>query len=171
MLEISLSGLESWPAGMNWQHIAERAVAAAVAESHYPDLAQSAVQIELSIRLTDDDEVHVLNRDYREKDKPTNVLSFPMLEPEEVADIGEGPIPEAMLGDIILAQGVCSREAADKNIAFEEHASHLIVHGTLHLLGYDHMMEDEAKVMEATEIRALARLGIADPYLLQTGED
>lgn len=171
MLEISLSGEESWPADKDWQQIAERAVAAAVAESLYPDLQVSAVQIELSIRLTDDDEVHVLNRDYREKDKPTNVLSFPMLEPEEVAGIGEGPIPEAMLGDIILAQGVCAREAADKNIGFEEHASHLIVHGTLHLLGYDHMMEDEAEEMEATEIRALARLGIADPYLLQTGED
>ena len=69
-----------------------------------------------------------------------------------------------MLGDIVLARGICAAEAADKGIAIEQHASHLLVHGTLHLLGYDHHDDRAAEDMEAREVRALARLGIADPY-------
>jgi probable rRNA maturation factor len=69
-----------------------------------------------------------------------------------------------LLGDIVLARGVCVAEAADKGIAVEDHAAHLIVHGTLHLLGYDHLEDGEASDMEAREVRALARIGIADPY-------
>jgi probable rRNA maturation factor len=74
------------------------------------------------------------------------------------------PGPELMLGDIILARGVCASEAADKAIPLESHAAHLMVHGTLHLLGYDHIDEASAADMEAREVRALARMGIADPY-------
>ncbi len=115
------------------------------------------------IRLTSDAEVHALNSEWRGKDKPTNVLSFPMTEPTELQD-ATAPGPELMLGDIILARGVCADEAASKAIPIDQHAAHLLVHGTLHLLGYDHMDDDSAADMEARETRALARLGIADPY-------
>jgi probable rRNA maturation factor len=74
------------------------------------------------------------------------------------------PGPELMLGDIILARGVCVAEAEDKGVPLEDHATHLVVHGTLHLLGYDHMDDDSAADMEGREVRALARLGISNPY-------
>jgi probable rRNA maturation factor len=106
--------------------------------------------------------VRALNAEWRGKDKPTNVLSFPMADADELEDATEGP--ELMLGDIVLARGVCAAEAADKAISIEAHASHLLVHGTLHLLGYDHGDDDAAADMEAREVRALARLGIGDPY-------
>ena len=96
-------------------------------------------------------------------DKPTNVLSFPMADEHELGTANDGG-PELMLGDIILAKGICEAEAADKGLPLESHAAHLMVHGTLHLLGYDHMDDDSAADMEAREVRALARLGIADPY-------
>jgi probable rRNA maturation factor len=85
-----------------------------------------------------------------------------MAEADELEDASEGP--ELMLGDIVLARGVCAAEAADKAISIEDHATHLMVHGTLHLLGYDHGDEETAADMEQREVRALARLGIADPY-------
>ena len=83
---------------------------------------------------------------------------------EEDLEAADEPGPELMLGDIILAQGVCAAEASDKGVPLESHAAHLMVHGTLHLLGYDHMDDVAATDMEAREVRALARLGIADPY-------
>ncbi|MFL6749798.1 MAG: rRNA maturation RNase YbeY, partial [Sphingomicrobium sp.] len=91
------------------------------------------------------------------------VLSFPMAAEDELEAVAD-PGPELMLGDIILAGGICAAEAADKGLPLESHAAHLMIHGTLHLLGYDHMDDDSAADMEAREIRALARLGIADPY-------
>jgi probable rRNA maturation factor len=110
--------------------------------------------------------VHALNAAWRGKDKPTNVLSFPMIEPELIEGISVGGEGELLLGDIVLAQGVCAAEAADKEIPVEDHAAHLVVHGTLHLLGYDHETSDEdAEAMEAAERAALATLGITDPYL------
>jgi len=104
-----------------------------------------------------------LNAEWRGKDQATNVLSFPLAEPDELDDTSPDG-PELMLGDIVLARGVCAAEAADKAISIEAHASHLLVHGTLHLLGYDHGDDETATDMEAREVRALARLGIADPY-------
>jgi probable rRNA maturation factor len=90
----------------------------------------------------------------------TNVLSFPMAAPAELADA-------PMLGDIVLAEGVCAREAAEKKVSIDVHAAHLVVHGTLHLLGYDHEQgEGAAEEMERLERRALAAIGIADPYEL-----
>ena len=119
--------------------------------------------MELSIRLAGDDEVQALNAQWRGKDTPTNVLSFPLAEDAELQGAtGDGP--ELMLGDIVLARGTCLREAEEKQIPLEQHATHLLVHGTLHLLGYDHGDDDEAANMEARETRALARLGIANPY-------
>src|SRR3546814_6772469 len=91
---------------------------------------------EISLRLTSDEEVRGLNRDYRGKDAPTNVLSFPMVQPDLIEAISENSDDgEVLLGDIVLAHGVCTREAAEKNLSTEDHAAPLIVHGTLHLLG------------------------------------
>jgi probable rRNA maturation factor len=114
--------------------------------------------------LTDDSEIQSFNRDHRGKDKPTNVLSFPMFDPEEISALADSPMPEILLGDIVLGRGVCEREASEKGISLEAHFTHLVVHGLLHLLGYDHLEEGEAEAMEAIERLVLADLGYADPY-------
>ena len=125
----------------------------------------SPALIEVSVRLTSDDEVHVLNRDYRQKDKPTNVLSFPMIQPDLLASVAANSDDgEVLLGDIVLAHGVCAAEAAERGVTVEAHAQHLIVHGMLHLLGHDHMNDAEAEAMEAIERDALSALGLHDPY-------
>lgn len=122
----------------------ERAVQAAIAVLDKPR------QGELSIVLTDDVHIQQLNRDYRHKDKPTNVLSFPQ----------DG----AMLGDIILAWETVQREAAEKHVSLGDHFTHLVIHGFLHLQGYDHEIDAEATQMEALEIQALSALNIDNPY-------
>ncbi len=162
-LDIAIDSDEEWDSSNDWAELARSAAVAAIAESAFPQLGSGARSVELSVRLTSDAEVHALNSEWRGKDKPTNVLSFPMAEPDEL-EISDAAGPELMLGDVILARGVCAAEAADKGIPLESHAAHLMVHGTLHLLGYDHMDDDSAADMEARESRALARLGIADPY-------
>lgn len=162
MISIALDN-QGWGGETDWEALADRAVRAALALSAFAALADDARAIEVSVTLSSDEEVHALNRQWRDKDKPTNVLSFPMTAPDEVATLPLGM--EAMLGDIILAQGVCAREAAEKRIPFSDHATHLVVHGTLHLLGYDHMDEQDAEEMEALERRVLANLGISDPYI------
>jgi probable rRNA maturation factor len=106
-----------------------------------------------TILLTDDAKLQSLNLDFRGKDKPTNVLSFP----------AEGA--NAYLGDIAVAFGVTSREAGKAGKPFSAHATHLVVHGVLHLLGYDHERAAEARIMEPLEIAILAELGIANPYV------
>ena len=154
----------SWDRAVDWQALAARAIAAAVAETPHAGLAAAGPAIEVAVRLTDDAEVRQLNRDFRGKDAPTNVLSFPLLAPDLVDNLALTDDGEALLGDIVLADGVCAREAADKAIALVDHTRHLIVHGFLHLLGYDHRNDTEAEAMEAIERSALARIGIADPY-------
>lgn len=151
--------IEDWPAG-EWEALAARAAQAAAGGE--PLLANPRLAV--SLLFTSDEEVHTLNREWRERDKPTNVLSFPMLEREELEALApEGP-PE-MLGDIALAYGTCAREAGEKGVTLEAHATHLIVHGLLHLAGHDHVDSDEqAEAMEALETGILAKLGIADPY-------
>ena len=163
MLEVAVEADEEWDSSRSWEELARKAAEAAIAESAFPDLAASARPVEISVRLTSDDHVRALNSEWRRKDKPTNVLSFPMAELYEYQDETFAE-KELLLGDIILARGVCEAEAADKHVDVEDHATHLIVHGTLHLLGYDHQGEAEAADMEAREVRALARLGIANPY-------
>ena len=163
MLEIDIDSDEEWDSSTDWPLLVRRAAEAAMAESAFPQIAESRRTVELSIRLTTDEDVRVLNAHWRGKDRPTNVLSFPMSAQDELQQAGEDG-PELMLGDIVLARGVCEREAAEKGVPVEEHATHLLVHGTLHLLGYDHIADDEAADMEAREVRALARIGIADPY-------
>lgn len=163
MLEIAIDADEEWDSSSGWEALVRSAAEAAVAESAFPQLSKSGRPVELSVRLTSDEEVRALNAQWRGKDKATNVLSFPMLESDDF-DSASVAGPELLLGDIVLARGVCEAEAADKRVSVEDHATHLIVHGTLHLLGYDHHEDGEAADMEAREVRALGRLGIANPY-------
>lgn len=128
--------------------LCDRSVAGALAElDHIPTG-------ELSIAFIDDAAIQVLNRDYRGKDNPTNVLSFP------VEKLENNP----MLGDVVLGRETIMREAETQGKTLADHLSHLIVHGFLHLLGYDHIDEAQAAEMEAIEIKALAQMGIDNPY-------
>jgi probable rRNA maturation factor len=163
MLEIALEADGEWDSSLSWEQLARKAAEAAIAESAYPELADRDRPVEISVTLTGDEQVRELNSHWRGKDKPTNVLSFPMADELDLtrASVAER---ELLLGDIILAHGVCEAEATEKGVRFEDHAAHLLVHGTLHLLGYDHHDEAEATDMESREIRALERLGIANPY-------
>lgn len=163
MLEIALEADAEWDSSAGWDALARRAAEAAVAESAFPQLTRSARAVEISVRLASDEVVRALNAQWRGKDFATNVLSFPMAKTAELSKANVAG-PELLLGDMILARGVCAAEAADKGVALENHAAHLIVHGTLHLLGHDHGDDAEADDMEAREVRALGRLGIANPY-------
>jgi probable rRNA maturation factor len=124
--------------------------------------AKVAGAAELSIVLTDDAEQRELNAQWRGIDKPTNVLSFPQIDPR-------GPV-RGLLGDIVLARETVEREAAEQGVSLADHFTHLVVHGFLHILGYDHLVEDEALAMEGLETQILASLGIADPYAGDRGE-
>lgn len=152
-----------WGDDIDWDMLAHRAAEAIAAEA--PELADPNMLV--SVVFADDDEVHALNRQWRARDKATNVLSFPMLSREEVLRAAERKDSGApvMLGDIVLALETCAREADEKSVALAVHATHLVIHGLLHIAGHDHELGDaEAEAMEALETRALARLGIADPY-------
>ena len=164
-LDIILDADPEWDSNTRWDELARSAASAAIAESAFPQLADGPRGVEISLRLAGDEEVRQLNAQWRGKDRATNVLSFPMAEGSELAG-ASGDGPELMLGDIIMAHGVCAAEAAAKAVPINAHAAHLMVHGTLHLLGYDHVDEAQATDMEAREVRALARIGIADPYAL-----
>ncbi|TDW64973.1 putative rRNA maturation factor [Novosphingobium sp. PhB55] len=157
-LEIDIEA--PWPAEADWADLAEAALEALVQVA--PELDNP--RLLASLLFTTDEEVHVLNREWRAKDKPTNVLSFPMLERADLLALAPDGPPE-MLGDLALAFETCAREAAEKGVPVEHHASHLIVHGLLHLAGLDHEISDaDAEAMEALETKALALIGIADPY-------
>jgi len=155
---------EDWDSRIDWPALAQRAVETAIRHSDRSALIDSALSVEVYVKFATDPEVQALNAAYRNKDRPTNVLSFPMFEAELLESITKADGGEILLGDIVLAHGVCATEAAEKQVAVETHAAHLIVHGALHLIGYDHMDDDEAEEMEATEREALAAIGITDPY-------
>ena len=163
MLEVAIDADEEWDSSGFAEELVRRAAEAAIAESAFPQLATSDRPVEISVLLTGDDRVCELNGEYRGKPNPTNVLSFPLVDQADLRNANVAG-PEMLLGDIILARGTCEAEAADKGVSLEQHATHLLVHGTLHLLGYDHLSDDAAADMEAREIRALERLGIANPY-------
>jgi probable rRNA maturation factor len=148
-IEISRN-TEGWPAALDAR--ADEAVRAALTHSK----AKITGPAELSIVLTDDAEQQILNRDWRGIDNPTNVLSFPQIAPF-------GPV-SGLLGDIILARETVVKEADEQGISLADHFTHLVVHGFLHLLGYDHMDDDEALAMEGLETQILKSLGVADPY-------
>ena len=135
-----------------------RGLVAAAIEAGLAEAEVEHGESELSIVFTDDAAIRTLNAQWREKDKPTNVLSFPAF-PVAPGD----PLPP-MLGDIVLAWETVMREAGLEEKPLGNHISHLVVHGLMHLLGYDHETDDEAEEMEELERRALARLAIPDPY-------
>ncbi len=120
-------------------------------------LPQFQAESEVTIRLVDEAESHNLNLTYRGKDKPTNVLSFPFEAPPEI----ELPL----LGDLIICRQVVEKEAEEQQKTVEEHWVHMVVHGSLHLLGYDHIEDDEAEEMESLETEILKKMGYSDPYL------
>jgi probable rRNA maturation factor len=143
----------NWPSEAILRRLVEKAIGATI-NIAAPPITKAA---ELSLVFTDDKHVKELNRRYRIKDNATNVLSFPSSQ----------SIPDAfgpLLGDIVFADGVIAREAADGNLELDHHLTHLVVHGFLHLLGHDHGSDREAAMMEKLETAILARLGVADPY-------
>ncbi|WP_315761305.1 rRNA maturation RNase YbeY [Sphingomonas sp. Y38-1Y] len=167
MIDMAVQAEADWPADVDWEALANRAARAAIERTPQAFWLDAPVTIEVAVRLTDDAEVHTLNRQYRGKDKPTNVLSFPMVQPDLLDTVTQNSDDgEVLLGDIVLAHGVCAREAAERGIGVAEHATHLIVHGCLHLLGYDHQGDAEAEAMESIERAAMAQLGLHDPYLI-----
>jgi probable rRNA maturation factor len=123
---------------------------------------------ELAIVLTDDSAIRALNRDWRGKDQPTNVLSFPAPAPARTLPSQPGEV--RLMGDIVIAYETVEREARVEERPFRHHLAHLAVHGFLHLAGHDHVVEAEADVMEALEIAVLARLDVPNPYLLRDPE-
>ena len=145
-----------------------------------PDLAQRAVdgtlshlglaQSDVSLLAADDTRVATLNATFRDKPKPTNVLSWPS---EDLGAEKDGDRPlnptDPEIGDIALAYGVCSAEADAGGLSLADHTTHLIVHGTLHLLGYDHERDGDATLMERIEVEILGKLGVADPHSRDTG--
>ncbi|MCC2637102.1 MAG: metalloprotein YbeY/UPF0054 family [Moraxellaceae bacterium] len=122
--------------------------------------AGHAEPVEITVRVVDADESQALNRDYRDKDKPTNVLSFP----NELPEFLQEELDILPLGDLVICAPVVAQEAAEQGKAVREHWAHLTVHGVLHLLGLDHVEDAAAEEMEAMEVRALNALGIANPY-------
>jgi probable rRNA maturation factor len=148
-----------WGDETRWRPYVERWVAAAAAAAD----AEIAEEAELSLVLTGDAAIRVLNRDHRGFDKPTNVLSFPQDDPDADA---YGPL----LGDIVVARETVEREAAEAGIGLSDHVAHMVVHGFLHLVGYDHLDDAEADEMEGLESAILVGLGLADPYA-ETADD
>ena len=147
---------EGWNGVAGLETLIRRAVMTALASVEDTEGAR------VSVLLTDDAAIQKLNAGFRGKNKPTNVLSFPA--PEIPGD------PEPMLGDLALAYETCAREAEEESKTITDHLTHLVIHGTLHLLGFDHEEEAEAEEMEALETALLAGLGIADPYAEDRGQ-
>jgi probable rRNA maturation factor len=152
---------DCWQSEPDSEAVIQRAVAAA-AESVDEDVADA----EVAVMLTDDAGIRTLNSNWRGIDKPTNVLSFPALQPESEWKPGDAP---RMLGDIAIAYETMRREADEEQKPFDHHLSHLAVHGFLHLIGYDHENDGDAEEMEALETQILAHLGIPDPYADRAG--
>lgn len=139
-------------------------------ESNYPSVekmtlwASTALTLggrdtdsELTVRLVSSEEIHELNNTYRHVDRPTNILSFPFETPDGLEEM-------PFIGDLVICKEVLLKECSEQNKTLEEHFCHLIIHGCLHLIGYDHIEDEEAQVMEGLEIKALAKLGFKNPY-------
>lgn len=139
--------------------IVEKAARAAWKTGNAGDYALPVKNAEVSVMLTNDDAVRALNREYRGVDRPTNVLSFAALDDED-----EPIVDPMLLGDIVVAFETTEREAAEQNKTLAEHFFHLIVHGVLHLIGYDHVEDADAEVMEALETKIMVENGMDDPY-------
>lgn len=150
-----LIAADCWQAQLDAEAVVQRAIAAAAALVELP-----AEETEVAVMLADDARIRELNKEWRGQDKATNVLSFPAAQPP-----GATPQP-LMLGDIAIAYETTRLEAETEGKPFQNHLSHLAIHGFLHLLGYDHLDDTEAEEMEGLEREILASLGIADPYLI-----
>jgi probable rRNA maturation factor len=148
----------AWRAALPNPAAAVRRAAIAALKAELPARKKGTPKTGLSILLTDDAEMRKLNAGWRAKDKPTNVLSFPA---ENAVDPAR---PPAYLGDVALGLATCRREAREQKKTLADHVAHLTVHGVLHLLGYDHMDDEQAEAMEPLETEILAGMGIADPY-------
>jgi probable rRNA maturation factor len=151
-----------------WADIGFEALAETASDAALTHLGLEPLVFELSILACDDARIAALNADFRDKAKPTNVLSWPSDE-RAAATEGEMPVlpspgPDSELGDIAISYDTCAREAAEQNKPIKDHVTHLIVHGTLHLLGFDHENEPDAALMEGLETEILGNLGLADPY-------
>ena len=158
MIEVEIED-DAWTAALpEVEGLVVAAAQAALRAAAAPDAARGKAEDEslnIVVLLTDDEAVGELNGRFRHKDAATNVLSFPAVEN-----------PEGHLGDVALAFGVCAREAAEQGKQLSHHLQHLVAHGVLHLLGYDHMSDDEAEAMEGLERIVMAGLGAPDPYAL-----
>lgn len=154
--------------------VAVKAISAALAAAGIPVSTKAVRSLEISLVLADNAFVQTLNRDYRGKDKPTNVLSFPAMEADELEHLGgisgeQGDEnAEILLGDIVLALETVELEAQLAEKSVKDHFCHLVVHGLLHLIGYDHEHDRQAEQMEKLETSILATMGVADPYILAT---
>ncbi len=173
MIDVDIDTSPIWGDSQDWKDIAQNAVHAAIEYSAYKKFSEDKKTISISIKLSDNDEINALNKQYRNKDKPTNILSFPLIETQELDTLynhqnSTNPnniaIPEILLGDLILAYSICRDEANSKSISLADHFTHLIIHGVLHLIGYDHIIDNDANVMQSIEIKALKKLGLDDPY-------
>jgi len=163
VLDVHAEVEPGWPEH-DWQGLADTAVEAAILGSPHSRFATARFVTEVAVRLTDDAEVQRLNRVFRQIDAPTDVLSFPMIQPDLLDAQSNTDDGEVILGDIALAAGVVARAADAKGVTLADHVTHLIVHGTLHLLGFEHGDPGRADAMEDIERAVLERLGIADPY-------
>ncbi len=167
-LEVSID-YDGWRDALpDYEKIIHNAVQAVISGIPEGASLRKFADIELSIVLCDDTLIHQLNNDYRKQDKATNVLSFEGLGPNERDTYlrSDQDIPEIpfSLGEIYIAYETVEREAVTAGVSIAEHFCHLVIHGILHLLGYDHIEDDDAQVMEAHETRVLSYLGIDDPY-------
>ncbi|MXN44787.1 rRNA maturation RNase YbeY [Shinella kummerowiae] len=160
-LDIQISVEEgAWPSEERLRETSERVLGVAarfLAREEKQPFPKSGAP-EVSLVFTSDDEIRGINAEWRSQDKPTNVLSFPAF------PLTPGKMPGPMLGDIIFAEETLTREAGELGKPFGDHLTHLLVHGFLHLFGYDHMDDEEAEKMEGLETRILAELGLSDPY-------
>src|SRR3954453_4076201 len=147
------------------ERLVEEAARAAFEAAERPEILDGA-PAEMSLVLADDALVQTLNRDYRDKDKPTNVLSFALLDGSDDTDdvLARDEGMPILIGDVILAFETVQREAHEQGKSIGDHLTHLVIHGVLHLLGYDHLSDPDADRMERLETSILARMGIADPY-------
>ena len=155
---------DCWQTEPDAEAVIRRAIATAAEIAHAgPDkgLSTSLGEAELAVMLTDDAGIRTLNNNWRGIDRPTNVLSFPALQPTGRSGPDD---PPRMLGDIAIAYETTRKEADDEQKPFDHHLSHLAIHGFLHLIGYDHEKDDDAEAMETLEQEVLAQLGIPDPY-------
>ncbi len=164
MIEIDLDINPKWKRDNDWLALSQRPIYEAIELSDYSFLQKIDNNVSISILLSDNETIHTLNQQYRSKDKPTDILSFPMVERSELSTLAHHPIHEILLGDIILSHDICHSEAKEKGISLKDHYQHLIVHGILHLLGYNHIDDDDADKMQSIEILALKKMGIKNPY-------